>query len=238
MHKMTSPTSVVIPAIRKHTATIIFIHGLGDSGAGWVSLAENWRRQKRFEEVKFIFPNAPARPITINMGMTMPGWYDIVHFSDLNASQDEDGIMQSRSYFHNLIASEVSSGIPGDRIVLGGFSQGGAMSLLAGITCSHKLGGVFGLSCYILLHNKIKDLIAEAGNANKNTKIFMGHGTEDPLVKHEWGKLTAHLLTGMGFDVEMKTYPNLVHSTDPKEIVDLGEFLEKRIPEIETTSQK
>ncbi|KAI6713185.1 hypothetical protein JHW43_004270 [Diplocarpon mali] len=228
---MSKPTSLIIPAVTKHTATVIMAHGLGDSGAGWVSLAENWRRRQKFEEVKFIFPNAPAIPITVNMGMTMPGWYDITQFGDLQASQDERGILRSRDYFHSLIASEVQAGIPSERIVIGGFSQGGAMSIFSGITAPTKLGGIFGLSCYLLLHNKIKGFVP-VENPNKETPILMGHGDSDPLVKPEWGQMTAKILGEWGWNVELKMYRGLEHSADPEEIDDVERFLNARIPAV------
>lgn len=116
-----------------------------NSGAGWMFLAENWRRRNKFEEVSFIFPSAPSIPITINMGMRMPGWYDILSLSDINQrSEDEAGIKRSMEYFHGLIKQEMDKGIPSNRIVIGGFSQGGAMSLLSGLTSPNKLGGIFG----------------------------------------------------------------------------------------------
>lgn len=91
--------------------------------------------------------------------------------------------------------------------MIGGFSQGGAISIFSGITSPHKLGGIFGLSCYLLLHTKIQDLVTEAGNHNKDTKIFMGHGDADPLVKPEWGRMTVNLLNKMGFRADLKMYP-------------------------------
>jgi predicted esterase len=140
------------------------------------------------------------------MGMHMPGWYDIVQFENLNGQQDETGILKSRDYFHGLIKQEIDAGIPSDRVVIGGFSQGGAMSLFTGITCPTKLGGIFGLSCYLLLHNKIKDLVP-ADNPNKDTPIFMGHGGNDPLVLPRWGELTASILKEWGWKVDLKMYP-------------------------------
>lgn len=229
---MAAPSPIIIPAVLKHTATVIVAHGLGDSGAGWVWLAESWRRRKLFEGVKFIFPNAPMIPISVNMGMSMPGWYDITEFADLQASQDETGILKSRTYFNTLINSEISSGIPSNRIVIGGFSQGGAISIFSGITSPHKLGGIFGLSCYLLLHTKIQDLVTEAGNHNKDTKIFMGHGDADPLVKPEWGRMTVNLLNKMGFRADLKMYPGLAHSADPKEVDDVEKFLNETIPPV------
>ena len=169
------------------------------------------------------------------MGMSMPAWYDIVrprdtvglhisppmfepssyssrltqesqtNFGDLQVGQDEPGILKSRDYFHGLIKAEVDGGIASDRVVLGGFSQGGAMSLFSGITAPYKLGGIFGLSCYLVLHNKIKDLIP-ANNPNQDTPILMGHGDADPLVKPQWGERTAHMLKELGFGVSLNFY--------------------------------
>ena len=125
-----------------------------------IFLAENWRRRSKFEEVKFVFPNAPSIPITLNMGMRMPGWYDIKSLDKINErDEDEVGIKRSQEYFHSLIDAEVEAGIPADRVVLGGFSQGGAMSILSGVTYKNKLGGIVGLSCYLLLQGKIKEMI-------------------------------------------------------------------------------
>ncbi|KAB8295067.1 hypothetical protein EYC80_007006 [Monilinia laxa] len=230
---MPPPSCITIPAVVKHTATVIMAHGLGDSGAGWVSLAENWRRREKFQEVKFIFPNAPAIPITVNFGMTMPGWYDISSLSDLQAEQDEPGIRRSQAYFHSLIKSEIEdSKIPSNRIVIGGFSQGGAMSIFSGITCPSQLGGIFGLSCYLLLHNKLREFAEKEGGFNKQTKIWMGHGDCDPLVKPEWGRKTAEILREEGYDVELSMYPGLEHSADILEIDDLEKYLNNRIPPI------
>lgn len=138
--------------------------------------------------------------------MRMPGWYDIADFDDFaNRSEDETGIMRSRATLQGLIKEEIDKGIPSNRIVLGGFSQGGAMAVLSGLTSENKLGGVFGLSCYMLLSKKFKEMIPE-GNPNKDTKVFMGHGDQDPLVKHEWGQRTAARLKELGWDVDFRTY--------------------------------
>lgn len=126
-------------------------------------------------------------------------------FQDLTGNQDETGILRSQSYFHSLIKTEVDSGIASNRIVLGGFSQGGAISIFSGVTAPQKLGGIFGLSCYLLLHTKIKSLVP-ADSPNNDTAIFMGHGDSDPLVKPEWGQMTAKLLRDMGWKVDLKMY--------------------------------
>jgi predicted esterase len=114
--------------------------------------------------------------------------------------------------------------------VLGGFSQGGAMSLYSGLTCQKKLGGIFGLSCYMLLQGTLKDKITTSGGANNSTAIFMGHGDADNMVRHEWGQKTADKLKEWGHDVEFHTYKDLAHSADPQEIDDLEKFLNKVVP--------
>ncbi|KAK0277972.1 hypothetical protein LTR35_000605 [Friedmanniomyces endolithicus] len=227
---MSSAAALVVPAIKRHTSTVIVAHGLGDSGAGWMFLAENWRLRNKFEETKFVFPNAPQIPITVNMGMRMPGWYDISDFGDLaTRSDDEAGVLRSQKVFHSLIADEIKNGIPTERIVLGGFSQGGAMSLMAGITSPTKLGGIFGLSCYLLLREKLQSLVP-AENPNKVTSIFMGHGDADQVVRYTWGKMTAEKLREWGWSVDFKTYRGLQHSAAPEEIDDLEKYLNQRIP--------
>ena len=231
---MTTPRAIVIPATKKHTATLICVHGLGDSGSGWTFLAENWRGRSKFEDVAFVFPSAPSIPITVNMGMEMPGWYDILNFDTLNRSDDEAGILRSRNYLHSLINQQIADGIPPSRIILGGFSQGGAMSVFAGLTFREKLAGVFGLSCYQLLPEKFDTLITETGAEDKirsHPPVFMGHGEEDPLVKLEWGRATADGLKKKGFQVDFHTYPGLPHSADPKEIDELEAWVEKRLAE-------
>jgi len=228
---MAGKQALIVPALKKHTATVIMAHGLGDSGAGWMSLAETWRRRGKFEDVKFIFPNAPNIPITVNFGMPMPGWYDITDFSDLKQAHDEAGILRSRTVFSKLIKDEIDAGIPSNRIVLGGFSQGGAMSIFTGTTTPYKLAGVFGLSCYLVLGDKIKDFAKEANEANKDTPFFMGHGDADEVVKYGWGQQTAEVLRKeLGHKVEFKTYPGLPHSAIPQEIDDLEEFVRKCLP--------
>jgi predicted esterase len=126
-------------------------------------------------------------------------------FSDVQEDQDEPGILKSQRYFHSLITSEIESGIPSNRIVLGGFSQGGAMSIFSGVTSEKKLGGIFALSSYLLLHKKLPELTKKG--ANKETPIFMGQGDSDPLIRPEWGRQTAQELRKFGYAVDLKIYP-------------------------------
>ncbi|ODM21058.1 Acyl-protein thioesterase 1 [Aspergillus cristatus] len=226
----------VVPALKKHTATVIMAHGLGDSGAGWMSLAQNWRRRGMFDEVAFIFPNAPMIPITVNFGMTMPGWYDLtklgrdLDFEESIRTQDEPGILRTREYFNTLIKEQIDNGIKPSRIVLGGFSQGGAMSVFTGITNKEKLGGVFGLSCYLLLSDRIKNFMPDDW-PNKKTPFFLAHGLDDDIVPHSFGEMSAKAMKELGLeDVNFRSYPDLPHSADPAEIEDLEQFLGRVLP--------
>ncbi|OJJ43064.1 hypothetical protein ASPZODRAFT_19763 [Penicilliopsis zonata CBS 506.65] len=233
---MASHAPLIVPALKKHTATVIMAHGLGDSGSGWMFLAQNWRRRGKFDEVAFVFPNAPIIPITVNFGMQMPGWYDLtklgrdMEFEEALSTQDETGIVRSRDYFNTLIKEEIEKGIKPSRIVLGGFSQGGAVSLFTGVTSKEKLGGVFGLSCYLPLSDRIKNYIPTDW-PSKTTPFFLAHGDEDAVVKYEFGMKSAALLKEMGLEnVSFNPYDGLGHSADPREIEDLERFLEKAIP--------
>ncbi|KAH0559880.1 hypothetical protein GP486_003600 [Trichoglossum hirsutum] len=202
-------------------------------GAG---IARNYRRRSIFDEVAFIFPNAPVIPITINYGMRMPGWYDILKLQeatsieDLSQKEDEAGILKTRDYFHTLISDEkTKKGIPSERIVIGGFSQGGAISVLSGLSCPTKLGGIFALSSYLPLRDKAKGMVP-IDNPNKDTRIFMGHGVNDPLVKFDWGAKTAEILKEWGYSVEFHSYHGLDHSANLIELDDLEKYLAEMLP--------
>lgn len=150
-------------------------------------------------------------------------------FSDLNQAHDEVGILKSRSYVSSLVESEIKEhNIPSDRIIVGGFSQGGAISIFTGLTIQRKLAGIFGLSCYLLMGNKISELSKEANNINKETPFFLAHGDADPVVRYDWGKKTAQVVEkDLGHNVEFKTYRNLPHSAALEEIDDLEAWIRK-----------
>ncbi|KAH7238655.1 Phospholipase/carboxylesterase/thioesterase [Fusarium tricinctum] len=220
---------LVFPAASRHTATVIFVHGLGDTGNGWASAVENWRRREKLSEVKFILPHAPEIPISVNMGMRMPGWFDIVNVDSIIRNEDAEGIKRSQKYFHDMIQEEVNAGIAPERIVLGGFSQGGAMSLLAGLTCTNKLGGIIGLSSWLVLSKTFADMVKPT-DANRQTPVMMFHGEADPIVPCQRGKLSADLLKGLGYDVKWKTYPGMQHSACIEELDEVEAFLQKQLP--------
>ncbi|KAH0490139.1 hypothetical protein TgHK011_001620 [Trichoderma gracile] len=227
---------VVFPALSRHTATVIFVHGLGDSGNGWADAVQLWQRKHRLDEVKFVLPNARVMPISVNQGFPMPAWFDIKalgasagqSLDGKSRDEDEQGILESRAYLYSLIQQEVSDGISSERIVLGGFSQGGAMSIFAGLTAPFKLGGIVGLSSWMLLSHKFKEFIPES-NPNKDTPIFMGHGDADPLVLYEWGTATEKKIKELGFNVKLTTYPGMQHSACMEEFDDVEAFLVSRL---------
>ncbi|KAH8886841.1 Phospholipase/carboxylesterase [Thozetella sp. PMI_491] len=227
---------LVFPAAARHTATVIFAHGLGDSGHGWAMAVENWRRRQRLDEVKFILPHAPSIPITVNFGHRMPGWYDIAALGQdraaMLANEDQAGILRSTEYFHQLIKAEIDAGIPADRIVLGGFSQGGAMSLFAGLTAKVRLAGIVALSSYLVLSLKFPDLVPKP-ELNKETPVLMCHGDSDLVVDVQLGKDSFDTLKRLGYNAELKIYPDLGHSATPEELNDIEEFLLKRIPALD-----
>ena len=151
-------------------------------------------------------------------------------FDELSTSaHDEPGILKSRDFLSSLIAAEAKNGIPTTRVVLGGFSQGGAMALFTGLTGPHHLAGFFGLSSYLLMGGKVKDLVQQA-KSNTDVPVFMGHGDRDPLVKYEWGVRTAKAMEDMGWKVDFRTYKGLVHSAAPEEIDDLERYIALRLP--------
>ncbi|KAI6089643.1 Phospholipase/carboxylesterase [Hypoxylon rubiginosum] len=224
---------LLFPAAAKHTATVIFAHGLGDTGYGWAPVVENWRRRERLDEVKFILPHAPRMPVTAADGMPIPAWYDIFALSgktdDIRKDQDERGILESREYFSGLIQAEIDSGIAANRIILGGFSQGGALSLFSGLTSKVKLGGIVALSCYLPLDAKFGDFLKE-NDHNRKTPILMCHGDQDQVVPYNFGKMSYENLKGQGFDVTMKIYPGMAHSADLEELNEIEAFLTARLP--------
>ncbi|PSR75439.1 Phospholipase/carboxylesterase/thioesterase [Coniella lustricola] len=225
---------LVFPAVTSHTATVIFSHGLGDTGHGWAFSVENWRRKGVLNEVKFVLPHAPERPITCNAGMRMPGWFDIVTLSGgieaLRENEDEQGIKGSAEYLNTLIQQEVDAGIPSDRVVLGGFSQGAAMSIYTGLMGKFKLAGIVSLSGWLLLSKTFREVLNAGPRLNENTPIFMGQGDSDPLVQPGLSLLSYQVLNTTGLNVTHKVYPNLGHSADPQEMDDVEDFLKKRLP--------
>lgn len=219
---------MTLPAVELETAaqprhSIIWLHGLGADGNDFVPIVRELVA-KDWPPLRFVFPHAPVRPVTINNGMSMRAWYDIAGF-DFNARQDEAGVRGSIGEVEALIAREHERGVPSERIVLAGFSQGGAVALAAGLCHAQKLAGIIALSTYL----PIADAVTRERNvANAGTPIFWGHGTADPVVVLQRGVVSRDALQALGHAVEWHTYP-MAHAVCAEEIADLRRWLGQRL---------
>jgi len=202
------------------SATVIWLHGLGADGHDFEPIVPELRLPASLP-IRFIFPHAPVRPVTINNGMRMRAWYDILQFG--GGKEDEDGIRASQKSVEAMIEAERKKGISAGRIVLAGFSQGGAIVLQAALRHAEPLAGVLALSTYLPLATTLK---AELSEANRATPIFMAHGAYDDIIPLRRAEQSMELLKQAGCDVEWHTYP-MPHSVCAEEIADLREFLIK-----------
>lgn len=210
---------VVVSARGKHTGTLIFLHGLGDTGHGWASsLAEI-----RSDNMRIVCPTAPTIPVTLNSGARMPAWFDLISL-DPQGAEDEPGIKKSAKEVEKLITGEISSGIPAERIVIGGFSQGGALALYTGLSTTHKLAGIVVLSSWFPLHKTMQSVVR-----NLDVPVLHCHGDCDPLVPYKWGQMTSTLLKRVLERHEFKTYQGVGHSSCPEEMDDVQAFLNERL---------
>lgn len=200
-------------------AAVIVLHGLGADGNDFVPVAQ---MLDPGVGVRYVFPNAPEMPVTINNGYVMRAWYDIRE-GDLTQREDEAGLRRSQQAIDALIEREIARGIPAHRIVLMGFSQGCAMTLLTGLRQSHRLAGLVGLSGYLPLAATTE---AERNPANQHTPIFLAHGTEDPVVPLQRAIASRDQLQALGCQVDWHEYP-MPHSVCPDEVADIDAFLKR-----------
>jgi phospholipase/carboxylesterase len=208
---------VVVEPRTDARAAVIWLHGLGADGHDFEPMVPHLALEL---PVRFVFPHAPARPVTINMGMTMPAWYDIASL-ELGRHADRAGVDASAARVRDLVRRENERGVPSEKIVLGGFSQGGAMALHVGLRHPERLAGIGALSTYLVAADALSE---ERSDANRDVPIFQAHGTEDPMVPHVHGKAAHDLLTKLGYAVEWKTY-RMAHEVCAEEIHDLGRWL-------------
>ena len=200
-------------------AAVIWLHGLGADGHDFEPLVP----ELAFPEgpnLRFVFPHAPVRPVTINGGMAMRAWYDILSL-ERDAAQDESGIRHSRTLVEALIRRENQRGIPAERLILAGFSQGGVMSLFTGTRYAESLAGIMGLSCYLPLMGTQS---AEAAQANANVPMFLAHGTFDPMLPLQMGQHARDFLGSLGHEIEWHEYP-MAHAVCPQEVEDIRAWL-------------
>ena len=205
--------------------TVIWLHGLGADGHNFAPVAPQLTQTQNTAAVRFIFPHAPLLPITLNGGMVMPAWFDIVAL-EWESRWDEAGIVQACRAVQTLIAKENQRGIPSSHIFLAGFSQGGAVALLAGLTYSEPLAGIMGLSTFLPIS---KPLQQQFTTANQHTPILLAHGDSDSVIGFAMGKQTYHLLKQHNAQSEWHAYPGLAHSVSQQEIQDIDTWLTDKI---------
>lgn len=202
--------------------SVIWMHGLGASSQDFAYSMSELGLSKDLA-VRFIFPDAPQIPVTCNNGYIMPAWYDVIRFDDINRHTDEAGIRKSREMIRALITRENERGMPSERIVLAGFSQGGAMAYMTALTHPEGLAGIVALSTYIPAPAL---LTAEYAEANRNTPIFAAHGTMDPIVPFALGEMAARAFKEAGHAVTWHAYP-MAHNVVTPEFQAIGVWLNK-----------
>ena len=201
---------------------VIWMHGLGADCWDFVSVVKELGLPADLP-LRFIFPQAPSRAITINNGQVMPGWYDI-SMAELHRKPDEAGVRQSQASIEQLVAREIGRGIAAEKIILAGFSQGGTIALQVGLRHRESLGGILALSTYLTLEDS---LAAETTIANANIPILMAHGTQDPLIPLSLALASRAKMEARGFKVEWREYP-MPHSVCMEEIEDIGVWIQAR----------
>lgn len=223
INRMTSiPATIDLnPASDHPKASVIWFHGLGADGNDFVPIVDQLKLPETFK-VRFVFPHAPLRSITINQGIQMRAWYDIAEIN-LAAKEDLEGIKNSAELVDHLIEREIGLGIKSDRIILAGFSQGGAIALYSALRYPKTLGGILALSTYLPLADKLN---IERNKANQKIPIYLAHGLFDPIVPLMLGEMSRQQLEALGYELEWHTYA-MPHTVLPEEISDIGKFLNK-----------
>src|SRR5262245_40177095 len=202
------------------TAAVIWMHGLGADGYDFVDIVPMLGMKAM--PTRFVFPHAPARPVTINGGAVMRAWYDVRGDAGVRR-EDEPGVRESQRQIEALSAREKTRGIPAGRIALAGVSQGGAMALQTGLRHQERLAGIMALSCFLPLTDKVS---AEISAANRDVPIFMAHGSQDPLIPMARARHAHDLLTSLGYRLEWHEYP-IPHSVSDAEIRDISAWLQR-----------
>lgn len=201
-------------------ASVIWMHGLGADGHDFEPIVPELRLPAAMA-VRFIFPHAPERPVTLNMGMRMRAWYDILELG--GTREDGEGLRASQAAIEALIDTETSRGIAPGRIVLAGFSQGGAIALQTGLRHPQRLAGIMALSTYLPIAGTVE---TERSAANADLPIFMAHGSEDPMIPIDRAERSRKMLEKLGYPLEWHAYP-MPHSVCPQEIADISRWLVK-----------
>lgn len=221
-----SADSVVLNPSSPANAAVIWLHGLGADGFDFVPIVNELRLPPALA-ARFVFPHAQQRPVTINNGFVMRAWYDIKGLGPVRAAEDEAGIRESEQVVRRYIEKEIAAGVSADRIVIAGFSQGGAIALQTALRYPQRLAGVMALSTYLPLQ---QTLASEAAAANRDIPILMCHGLRDPILPAEMGRAARELLQGLGYRVEWQSYP-MEHQVCMEEVGDISRWLQANLPD-------
>jgi len=214
---MSDPQTVEIETGSEPSASVIWLHGLGADGHDFEPIVPELRLPDTLP-LRFVFPHAPVRPVTLNGGMAMRAWYDIISL-DRNGPVDAAGINESSALLESLIAREEQRGIDPGRIVLAGFSQGGAIAINTVLRAGRKFAGLMALSTWLALPETL-----QADSVDASTPVFMAHGRFDPMIPMQYGRSAADALVDAGFDVDWHDYP-MAHAVCPQEIDDIHNWL-------------
>lgn len=207
----------------KADAVVIWLHGLGDSGNGFAPIVPELKLPDSLN-VRFLFPHAPVRAVTINNGMQMRAWYDIKSL-DFENRADVDGVTESAALVRALVEEQIENGIPSERILLAGFSQGGVIAYHLGLRFEHKLAGILALSTYMCQPEKLAE---QRHEANQNTPILVAHGLYDEVVPCALGKAAFNTVDSLGYPVTWRDFP-MQHNVCLEEIQEIGQWLQKRL---------
>jgi len=218
---ISSSDAVVIQPPKPADSSVIWLHGLGADGHDFEPIVPHLGSAIT-EHTRFVFPHAPMRPVTINGGYVMRAWYDVVD-ADIARRADAAGVHESEKILRDYIDTEIASGFPPERIVVAGFSQGGAIALHSGLRYPERLAGILGISCYLPLPRAISE---ERAQANAATPMFMAHGTQDSVIPVAAGEQSRDFLKDLDYDIEWHTYP-IPHSVCLQEIEDIGRWLSR-----------
>lgn len=224
MLKTIETTDAVILEPREARSAVIWLHGLGADGHDFEPIVDELNFPAK-AQTRFIFPHAPQRPVTLNGGYVMRAWYDIVAI-DPDAPEDEAGIRESASSLEKLLRQQIATGIPANRIVLAGFSQGGAVALHAGLRQTQALAGIMALSTYLPLGTTLP---AELAAASKRIPVFMAHGRFDDVVPLQLAEVARTALNHWQYKVEWHSYP-MPHSVCAEEVNDVSRWLSQVLP--------
>ncbi len=214
---MQLPETVEVATGENPCGSVIWLHGLGADGHDFEPIVPELRLPADLP-LRFVFPHAPPRPVTINGGMSMRAWYDILSL-DASGRADAQGVRESTALLEALIQREQERGVDASRIAIAGFSQGGAIAINAALHAESRLAGLMALSTYVVLPGEI-----EESRGNRDLPVFMAHGRVDPVIPLQWGRDSADKLVAMGYDVEWHDYP-MAHAVCPEEIADIRRWL-------------